>query len=130
MKQFLLTTLTIITTVIAYSQNKPLDCSFFKTGDLAYRDSTTNSVWKIKRTRKVQTETNEQTGAVIKNKIEWISACEYKLTQTWTNKQEFKNRNHSWRIYQIISVNDNIYTYRCNCNDGTKIEGTVVKMRY
>lgn len=130
MKYLFLTILLIPVTHIALSQSNPVNCSFFKTGDLAYRDSTTNSIWEIKRTQKTQIERNKQSGIVVKNKIQWLTDCEYKLTQVWTNSKKLKKRNNMWLIYRITSVNENTYTYTCNCNDGTKIEGVVVKMRY
>ncbi len=128
MKYFLLIVIAAWPADFVYSQDKPADCSLFKAGHFAYRESASGQVWKIKRTKQHQTEKNEQTGVIIKNRIEWISPCEYKLTQTWTNKKEWRNRNAGSRIFSISSVDGNTYQYSCTCRDGTAIGGTIVKM--
>jgi hypothetical protein len=128
MKQFLFAILSTFVTFFSYSQTKPTDCSLFKTGNFAYRDSSTNSIWEIKRTKKKQLEKNNITGVVIKQKIRWVSDCEYELTQIWSNKKEWRKGNFRSRIYTIISVSENIYSFSCDCSDKIKIQGTVVKM--
>jgi hypothetical protein len=128
MKQYLLAIISTFVTFFSYSQTKPIDCSLFKTGNFAYRDSSTNCVWEILRTKKEQVEKNNLTGVVIKNKIRWVSDCEYKLTQIWTNKKEWRKGNFKSKIYKITSIADNMYNFSCDCSDGTKIQGIVVKM--
>lgn len=127
MKYFLLG-ITFGFSIISFSQNIPTDCSLFKTGQFIYEHSATKITWKIKRTKKIQTETNEATGAVTKSKIRWESACEYRLTQTWTNKKEFRKNNFKSKLYRIISINGSTYTFSCDCSDGTQISGAVVKV--
>lgn len=118
--------------VAAYTnaQLSPTACTPFHTGQFSYRDSVTNAIVQVKRTKKHQTEKNEKTGLVTKHRISWLSDCVYKLTQTWTSSKEWRKRNNSWNTYTIISVNENTYTYSCNCKDGTIIGGTMVKMRF
>ncbi len=123
--------LVIISTVFistCFSQISGVGCNLFKTGVFSYRDSSSNNVWNIKRIKRKQTETNEQTGAVVKSKIKWVSDCEYKLTQFWTNKKELRYGNFKWRIFRITSITNNTYQYICNCSNGTQIGGTVVKL--
>jgi hypothetical protein len=128
MKQYLLAIISTFVTLFSYSQTTPPDCSLFKTGDFAYRDSSTNNVWEITRTKKKQVDKNNLTGVVIKQKISWVSDCEYKLTQFWTNKKELRKSNFKSRIYKITTINENIYNFSCDCSDGRKIQGMVVKM--
>jgi hypothetical protein len=128
MKQFLFAIISTFVTFFSYSQTNSPDCSLFKTGNFAYRDSSTNSVWEITRTKKKQLEKNNLTGVVIKQKIRWVSDCEYELTQIWTNKKEWRKDNFKSRIYKIIPVTENIYNFSCGCSDNLKIQGTVVKM--
>jgi hypothetical protein len=130
MKKLLFSVTAILFSVIAFTQTNPTDCNFFRTGNFSYRDTTTGNLWEFKRTSKHQLEKNMQTGVVIKYKISWPSACEYKLTQVWTNDKERRNQNQSWLVYSIASINENTYTYRCHCNDGTKVAGVIVKLRY
>lgn len=128
MKYFVLVVLINLYAVISFSQSSSAGCSEFKTGEFAYRDSSTNTIWIIKRTTKHQTEKNEKDGIVIKNKIKWLSPCEYQLTQTWTNSKSLKKRNSSSLNYVIVSMAGDSYSYTCNCSDGTKRGGTLVKM--
>jgi len=116
----------LIATVI-FSQNSIPDCSFFKKGDFIYKDSS-GVTWDIKRTGKYQTERNKQTGLLIKHKITWISNCEYKLTQIWSNNKDRRKYNRSWIIYKILRVTDKYYSYSCTCTDGREITGVVVKL--
>lgn len=128
MKQFLFTIISTFLTFLCYSQTNSPGCSVFKTGTFAYRDSSTNSIWEITRTKNKQLEKNNLTGVVTKHKISWLSDCEYKLTQVWTNKKEWRTGNFKSKIYKITSVYENMYNFSCNCNDTLKINGTVVKM--
>lgn len=113
--------------LFSFSQNRT-DCASFKTGEFAYRDSSTNSIWTIKRKGRHQTEKDEKNGIVVKKKIEWLSPCEYKLTQTWTNSKDLKKRNFTSLTYSIVTVAGDSYSFSCQCSDGTKLAGTMVKM--
>lgn len=129
MKQYLLAAILIFVALSSYTQTIPNGCSLFKTGNFAYRDSSSNNFWEIIRTEKKQIEKNNQTGVIIKKKIRWLSDCEYQLTQIWTNKKEWRKDNFKSRIYKITSVTENIYSFSCDCSDSLSIHGTVVKMR-
>jgi hypothetical protein len=128
MKQFLFAIISTFVSFFCYSQTNSPVCSLFKTGNFAYRDSATNSIWEITRTKKKQLEKNNLTGTIIKNKIRWLSDCEYQLTQIWTNKKEWRKGNFKSRIYKIIPTAENIYNFSCDCSNNTKIQGTVVKV--
>ena len=128
MKQFLFSIISTFVTFFSYSQIDSPGCSLFKTGNFAYRDSGTSIIWEITRTKKKQVEKNNLTGVVIKQKIRWVSDCEYELTHIWTNKKDWRKGNFKSRIYKITSVNENIYNFSCDCNDTLQIHGTVVKM--
>ncbi len=127
MKHIFFLFLMLLATSLSFSQSNMADCNNFKTGDFTYLDSSTNLTWKIVRGAKHQTEKNEKEGIVIKKKIRWISACEYQLTQTWTNSKKLRTGNFKSLNYMIIPVNDNSYRFSCNCGDGTKTGGIVQK---
>ena len=112
-----------------FGQNQALNCSPFKTGDFMYVDSAGVS-WDLKRTKKQQTERNKKDGTIIKHRITWLSDCEYKLTQLWTNDKTRRKLNRSWIIYRIIATGDKTYQYSCTCKDGSNISGVVVKIIY
>ncbi|OSZ77860.1 hypothetical protein CAP36_16015 [Chitinophagaceae bacterium IBVUCB2] len=128
MKYIFCSLLFILSTLLSFSQTTTVTCSEFKTGDFAYLDSSTNIIWRIKRTAKHQTEKNDKEGIVIKKKIKWLSPCEYQLTQTWTNSKQLRKGNFKSLTYTIISTAGDSYRYSCKCSDGRKIAGTVVKM--
>jgi hypothetical protein len=127
-KSILLLSILLSNCILVMAQKNPVDCEKFHRGSFAFRDSISNTIWQIKRTAKHQTEKDEKTGAIIKHKIEWINPCEYKLTQVWTNRKEYKSGNYKGRIYSIVSTNGDTYTYSCNCNDNLKVGGVVVKL--
>jgi len=118
----------LIATAI-FSQNSTPDCSPFKKGDFIYKDSS-GITWDLKRTNKYQTERNKQTGLLIKHKITWISNCEYKLTQIWSNNKQRRKQNRAWLVYKIISSTEYTYEYTCSCSNGKIISGIVVKLDY
>jgi hypothetical protein len=114
--------------VLAFSQTKPSNCASFKKGKFAYRDSASNTIHEFKRTGGHQVEKNKQTGISTKYKIEWISDCEYKLTQLYATSKEARKKNGNWLVYTIVGTTESSYTYRCSCSNSTEIQGTVVKM--
>jgi hypothetical protein len=112
-----------------FSQTTVAGCEKFKTGKLAYRDSS-GTICEIKRTNKIQTDYNPKTKLKIRYKIEWTSDCEYKLTQTWASSKKQRKLNNSWLSYRIESITDNTYDYSCTCNDSRKVAGKVMKREY
>ena len=129
MLKFIFWLLSSLIAATLFSQNSIPDCSSFKKGNFFYKDSS-GITWDLKRTNKYQTERNKQTGLLIKHKITWISNCEYKLTQIWSNNKERRKENRAWLVYKIISSTDNTYEYTCSCSNGKKISGVVVKLNY
>lgn len=127
-KSILLLSILLSNSILVIAQKNPVDCEKFHRGSFAFRDSIRNTIWQIKRTAKHQTEQDEKTGTIIKHKIEWVNTCEYKLTQIWTNRKEFRAGNFKWRLYTIASTNGDTYHYTCNCSDGLKVGGVVVKL--
>lgn len=112
-----------------FGQNQPMNCGQFKSGNFIYTDSSGVS-WKLKRTKKHQTERNMKAGSIIKHKITWLSDCEYRLTQIWTNDKNRRNLNRSWIVYRITGTTDKSYNYTCTCKDGSNKSGVVVKIVY
>ncbi len=129
MKYFLLAIINAGIVATSYSQESTPGCGFIKTGHFVYLDSASNTTWTIKRTSSHQTEENQKTGVIVKHRIKWISACEYKLTQTWANSKELRKANYSRGIYRITSISGNTYYYNCTCNDGKMAIGSVVKIK-
>ncbi|HUR66516.1 MAG TPA: hypothetical protein VMZ03_09200 [Chitinophagaceae bacterium] len=117
-----------LSSISAYSQTDINNCNAFKKGVFAYRDSATNTIREFRRTGKHQVETDKQTGVSIKYKIEWISACAYKLTQLYANTKDARKKNNSWLVYTIVATTANSYTYQCSCSNKNDVHGTVVKM--
>lgn len=127
-KHFLLVKVILLVSVMIYAQTQLKSCSSFRKGFFAYRDSASNTIRDFKRTSKYQVEKDKQTGLTTRYKIEWIADCTYKLTQVYANKKAARKKNNSSQVYTVVAVTEGAYKYRCTCNDGTEIQGTVVKM--
>ena len=125
MKKLLFGLLLVISLPV-FSQATGSDCGKFRTGRLAYRDSS-GTICEIKRTGSTQTDYNPATKLTIKSKIEWISDCSYKLTQRWASSKDRRKSNGSSVTYRITNVTDNMYSFSCTCSDQSTISGTVVK---
>lgn len=112
-----------------FSQINPTGCNSFRTGIFAYKDSS-NALWEIKRTRHYQTETNKKSGIQVKNKIKWLSDCEYRITQQWANNKERRKLNRQQSTIRIIKTNPDSYEYTCSCTNGggNESKGLVVKI--
>ncbi len=102
------------------------DCDSFRTGDYLYTD-TAGVTWTLKRTKHRQVQKSMRTGVVIKFKIIWISACEYRLTQVWTSDRSMRKWNRANFSYQIVSTTAGSYSYSCICKGSPSIQGTVVR---
>jgi len=110
----------------ANGQTPLADCGSFHTGEYLYTDST-GDTWELRRKTKLQVERNKRTGKIIKFKIRWLSDCEYRLTQTWTNDRNRRKWNRAYSSYRIIRTTSDSYSYDCSCKDRPAISGTVVR---
>lgn len=108
------------------AQSPAPDCLAFHTGEYLYTDSVSDT-WELKRTKKQQTERNKRTGKIIRFKILWLSDCEYRLTQIWTNDRSRRKWNRAHYSYRIVRTSSGGYTYTCSCKDSPAIGGTVVR---
>lgn len=129
MQKFISCIISLAVTTLCFSQQQGVDCSKFKKGNFLYKDSS-GITWDIKRTMKHQIERNKTNGTIIRHKINWVSDCEYKLTQIWSNDKNRRKLNRSWIIYRITVATDKTYEYSCTCKDGRNISGIVVKLTY
>lgn len=102
------------------------DCQSFHTGEYLYTDSS-GDTWELKRTKKHQVERNKRTGKVIRFKILWLSECEYRLTQVWTNDRSRRKWNRAHYSYRIISSTANSFSYNCSCKNSPAVDGIVVR---
>jgi hypothetical protein len=126
MKQIILCLLLLHFSNHVLAQQPVPDCNSFHTGEYLYTDST-GDTWELKRTKKNQTERNKRTGKIIKFKILWLSPCEYRLTQTWTNDRNRRKWNRGHFSYRIIQTTPDSYSYDCSCKVSPAIAGTVVR---
>jgi hypothetical protein len=127
MKILYFTFLLLAVSNLASAQGPLPDCPSFHTGEYLYTDST-GDTWELRRKKKIQTERNTRNGKTIKFKILWLSDCEYRLTQTWTNIRTRRKWNRAHFSYRIIRTTPNSYTYDCSCKDSPAIAGTVVRV--
>jgi hypothetical protein len=61
------------------STQKQIDCSIFKKGRFELHSEFDNSISIIERSDSIQTETNSQTGHVVKARVKWTGNCDYEL---------------------------------------------------
>lgn len=59
--------------------HKQGDCREFRHGKFELRSKFDNSIYLINRNDSIQTETNKNTGHVVRAKIKWTGECEYEL---------------------------------------------------
>ena len=111
---------------ITTAQSPAPDCLSFHTGEYMYTDSARDT-WELKRTKKYQTERNKRTGKIRRFKILWLSDCEYRLTQVWTNDRSRRKWNRADYSYRIISSTANSFSYSCSCKDSPAVDGIVVR---
>lgn len=126
MKKIILSLLLLLFSGRLLAQQPAPDCTSFHTGEYLYTDST-GDTWELKRNKKQQTERNKRTGKIIKYKISWLSDCEYRLTQTWSNDRNRRKWNRANYSYRIISSTPNSFSYSCSCKDSPAVAGTVVR---
>lgn len=107
-------------------QQSAPDCNAFHTGNYLYTD-TAGHTWELKRTRNRQTEKDLKTGKHIKYRIRWISACEYRLTQVWSDIRERRKWNRMHFSYLIVKTTGNAYEYTCVCKGSPSMQGKVVR---
>lgn len=126
MKTGILLVLLLLAGNAGNSQQTAPDCNAFHTGDFLYTD-TAGHTWELRRTRNRQTEKDLKTGKRIKYRIRWISACEYRLTQVWSDIRERRKWNRMHFSYQIINTTGNQYEYSCVCKGSPSMQGIVVR---
>ncbi len=126
MKVFLIIFLLYSLPTITIAQSPATDCLSFHTGEYLYTDSASDT-WELKRTKKHQVERNKRTGKVIRFNILWLSDCEYRLTQVWTNDRSRRKWNRANYSYRIISSTANSFSYNCSCKNSPAVDGIVVK---
>lgn len=99
------------------------DCSMYHTGYFMYVDSVGNTIL-VQRKKKYQYEHNRKVKVRTQFAINWVSDCEYSITQTLTNSKSLKKFKNS-ATGVIISKGDgeNGYYYACNCK-GETIKGS------
>ena len=56
------------------------NCSKFKIGRFLFHSKFDNSTTIIERNDSIQTETNLNSGVIVKSKVKWTGECEYLLT--------------------------------------------------
>lgn len=129
MKNGVIFLLTILFSNVCLSQSNTNDCERFRKGIYSYKDSS-GFIWEIKRTKNHQTETNKNTGLLVKNKIKWLGVCEYRLTQIWANKKERRKSNNQQSTIRIIKTTPDSYEYACSCtvDNSNQSRGLVVKI--
>ncbi|MET4083725.1 hypothetical protein ABIB40_003697 [Pedobacter sp. UYP30] len=91
-------------------QTKKSNCLKFKTGTFVYKEALLKNV-VIERTKKIQKEYDSKTGLKINYKINWVSDCEYELTQIWSNKKEVLEKNGALIKVRITSTTNDSYDY-------------------
>jgi hypothetical protein len=72
--------LPVFLTPFILSCNEKPDCTDYKTGKFYMYSPITKDKIIIERNDTIQVETNANTGEVSKYKINWMNACEYKVT--------------------------------------------------
>ena len=126
MKVFLIIFLLYSLPTITIAQSPATDCLSFHTGEYLYTDSASDT-WELKRTKNHQVGRNKRTGKVIRFNILWLSDCEYRLTQVWTNDRSRRKWNRANYSYRIISSTANSFSYNCSCKNSPAVDGIVVK---
>ena len=108
-------------------KQKNMDCSRFKTGKFKYHSSYTGRNFLFERTDSTQIEMDEESGAVLELKIDWINSCEYTLTFS----RAIKNGDGSFDLHRkfvpvktkILKAGEDYYIFRAT-SDG--ISGDMV----
>lgn len=99
-----------------YANKDSIGCNLFKEGKFAYRNPDSDAI-VITRKGNRQQEYNKTRDIVTKFKVRWISACNYELTQTWSNSKKQRKQNRSVTSVIITAVSKDEYQYTCACRD-------------
>lgn len=95
-------------------------CAVYHKGYFKYSDSAGNTIL-VHRKKNYQFEDNRQTKVRTQFAIDWITGCEYTLTQALTNSKALKKYKNSVRKVVISkSDGDNGYYYTCMCTDDSQ----------
>ncbi|MEO7265713.1 MAG: hypothetical protein ABIW38_12400 [Ferruginibacter sp.] len=130
MKKYVLTGMFIICGLLAKSQADSDGCAKFKTGQFAYTDDSART-FVIKRTGRIQEETEQGKNIITRSRIRWISPCNYELKQLWSNSKVKRKNNGVVTSVIITHAGNDEYNYSCNCKnlaEDKKIKGTVYKL--
>ncbi|MEO6406086.1 MAG: hypothetical protein ABIY51_13780 [Ferruginibacter sp.] len=114
----------------SYAQVDSINCSRFRTGRFAYTDDSARS-FIIKRTNRIQEETEPATNIVTRFRIKWHNPCSYELKQLWSNSKSKRKNNGATSEVIITGTGIDQYSYTCNCKglaDDKKVKGIVYKL--
>jgi len=93
-----------------------LDCKKFRSGKYTYQEASYKSVIVTRNTEE-QVEHELISGLIVKYNIDWISDCEYVLTQFWSNNIAVAKLNGSKIYVKIIQILGDKYKYEAKQND-------------
>ena len=116
--------------VYCSAQSVPAECTTFKSGKFAYRDSS-NAFINVTRSGAKQQEEDKKRKIITKFKIKWTGECEYELTQIWSNSKAKRKQNRAVTRVVITKANGNdSYEYHCACGDreDKSSGGTMVRL--
>ncbi len=130
MNKFVLTVMFIICSLFAKSQADSAACAKFKTGQFAYTDDSART-YVVKRTGRIQEETEQGNNIITRSRIKWISPCNYELRQLWSNSKVKRKNNGAVTSVVITHAGNDEYHYSCNCKnvaEDKKTKGIVYRL--
>ena len=86
-------------------------CESFKTGAFTLINTEKNLNTTIVRDARMQTETNNITGAVTKGLVTWVDACTYQMLYLESSSELAGNIIGKTLVVQIVNIKNNMYTY-------------------
>lgn len=131
MKNLISVLLISVLVISCTSSPKPEDCARFKVGKFQIRSEFANgAITNISRNGFFQTETDAKTGIVVREKIRWISDCEYELT-FFSSKGDsadtmFEFLKANTLSTKIISTAANYYIFESGVNGGPILTDTMM----
>jgi hypothetical protein len=130
MKKYVLSGLFIICCLWVKSQADSVACTRFKTGLFAYTDDSLKT-YVIKRTDRIQEETEQGSNITTRFRVKWISPCNYELRQIWSNSRTKRKNNGAVTSVIITYTGNDEYRYSCNCKnmaEDKKTKGIVYRL--
>ncbi len=107
-----------------YSQT---DCSAFKKGRFSYTDSA-GVQYNVIRKKNIQEEVNTTLDIKVRLKIEWLSDCQYRIKQVWSNSKAKRKFNGTTTTITITKTFADGYEYECLCTGTPNIPGKMIKL--